>query len=176
NGKLILQVMSDVASKINFEISYITPYASWTPFYDLRAESVTAPLDLMYKAQVAQNTGIDWKKVKLTLSSGSSNQNNQIPILSSWFLRYHQPISDVYVEGYRTTTKPQSNVIQSMSGQVPGLEIQKGKASIDDYTTVTENQLNVSFDIDIPYDILSNGKLHSVALKELKLPAKYTYY
>lgn len=176
NGKLILQVMSDVASKINFEISYITPYANWTPFYDLRAESVTAPLDLMYKAQVAQNTGIDWKKVKLTLSSGSSNQNNQIPILSSWFLRYHQPISYVSVEGYRTTTRPQANVIQTMSGQVPGLEIQTGSASLDDYTTVTENQLNVSFDIDIPYDILSNGKLHSVALKELKLPAKYTYY
>lgn len=178
NGKLILQVMSDVAAKTNFEISYITPYASWTPFYDLRAESVTAPLDLMYKAQVAQNTGIDWKKVKLTLSSGSSNQNNQIPILSSWFLRYHQPITydAISVEGYRTKANPQSNVIQSMSGQVPGLEIQKGKASIDDYTTVTENQLNVSFDIDIPYDILSNGKLHSVALKELKLPAKYTYY
>ncbi len=178
NGKLILQVMSDVAAKTNFEISYITPYASWTPFYDLRAESVTAPLDLMYKAQVAQNTGIDWKKVKLTLSSGSSNQNNQIPILSFWFLRYHQPITydAISVEGYRTKANPQSNVIQSMSGQVPGLEIQKGKASIDDYTTVTENQLNVSFDIDIPYDILSNGKLHSVALKELKLPAKYTYY
>src|SRR5690606_19052880 len=178
HGKLILQVMRDVAAQTNSELSHITPYASWTPLYDLRAESVTAPLDLMYRAEVAQNTGIDWKKVKLTLSSGSSNQNNQIPILSSWFLRYHQPITydAISVEGYRTKANPQSNVIQSMSGQVPGLEIQKGKASIDDYTTVTENQLNVSFDIDIPYDILSNGKLHSVALKELKLPAKYTYY
>src|SRR5690606_10881475 len=50
------------------------------------------------------------------------------------------------------------------------------KNSISNYTAVNENQLNVSFDIDIPYDSLSNGKLHSVALKELKLPAKYTYY
>ncbi|MBC7643234.1 MAG: DUF4139 domain-containing protein, partial [Flavobacterium sp.] len=33
-----------------------------------------------------------------------------------------------------------------------------------------------SFDIDIPYDILSNGKAHSVALKEIKLPASYKYY
>ena len=27
-----------------------------------------------------------------------------------------------------------------------------------------------------PYDILSNGKMHSVALKDLKLPASYKYY
>jgi homoserine trans-succinylase len=33
---------------------------------------------------------------------------------------------------------------------------------------IFENQLNVSFDIDIPYDILSNGKAHSVALKDIK--------
>src|SRR5690606_10275198 len=88
NGKLILQVMSDIAQKADFEVSYITSYASWIPFYDLRAESITAPIDLMYKAQVTQNTGVDWKKVKLTLSSGMPNQNNQFPTLQSWFLRY----------------------------------------------------------------------------------------
>jgi len=41
---------------------------------------------------------------------------------------------------------------------------------------VRNTTLNVSFDIDIPYDILSNGKAHSVALKEIKLPANYKYY
>ncbi len=50
------------------------------------------------------------------------------------------------------------------------------EASISNYTSINENQLNVSFDIDIPYDILSNGKVHSVALKEIKLPATYKYY
>ena len=50
------------------------------------------------------------------------------------------------------------------------------KSSITIYTTINDNQLNVSFDIDIPYDILSNGKVHSVALKEIKLPATYKYY
>jgi uncharacterized protein (TIGR02231 family) len=50
------------------------------------------------------------------------------------------------------------------------------ESSVSDYTTVAENQLNVSFDIDIPYDILSNGKVHSVSLKEIKLPSSYKYY
>ena len=47
---------------------------------------------------------------------------------------------------------------------------------MDDYTSINENQLNISFDIDIPYDILSNGKAHSVALKEIKIPASFKYY
>jgi uncharacterized protein (TIGR02231 family) len=47
--------------------------------------------------------------------------------------------------------------------------------SVSGYTTITENQLSVSFDIDILYDILSNGKRHSVTLKEIELPATYKY-
>jgi len=246
-GKLVLQVMNEIAGNVNLDINYITNTASWHPFYDLRAESVKEPINMMYKAQVSQTTGIDWKKVKLTLSSGNPNQSNQQPILSSWFLRYGNPykkVSDSYRDG-----DSQSNVFNSLQGQVAGVNIIEGDSApgssskvvargigyissnyqplvvingvvsnnetykklppnaiksvnvlkgeqasslygsqgsngvivittkqMDDYTEINENQLNVSFDIDIPYDILSNGKAHSVALKEIKLPATYKYY
>jgi uncharacterized protein (TIGR02231 family) len=176
DGKLILQVMNEVAGNVNFDINYITNNANWKPFYDLRANSVKDPINMMYKAQVTQNTGIDWKKVKLTLSSGNPNQNNQAPILSQWFLRY----------GYQDDYRNGDNVINKLQGRVSGVElnevvvtsagIRKDKAIRSINATDIENQLNVSFDIDIPYDILSNGKAHSVALKEIKLPATYKYY
>lgn len=172
NGKLILQVMSDIAQKADFEVSYLTQYASWKPFYDLRAESITAPIDLMYKAQVTQNTGIDWKKVKLTLSSGSPNQNNQFPTLQSWFLRYAHPLAN---QMYYNNSDAQLNEVEVVSYGVRA-KSSVSSSSVSDYTIVNENQLNVSFDIDIPYDILSNGKQHSVSLKALKLPATYKYY
>lgn len=181
SGKLIVQVMNEVAGIVPLDISYLTNNASWTPFYDLRAESVTAPINMMYKAQVVQNTGIDWKKVKLTLSSGMPNQNNQAPILSSWFLRDNSFAQN----GYGS----QRNKMNQLQGRVAGLAVESNelkevvvtapvmkKSSVSSYTTVEENQLNVSFDIDIPYDILSNGKVHSVSLKEIKLPASYKYY
>jgi uncharacterized protein (TIGR02231 family) len=180
SGKLILQVMNQTAGIIPFDISYLTNNATWTPFYDLRAESVTSPINMMYKGQVVQNTGIDWKKVKLTLSSGIPNQNNQAPILSSWFLA-NQVYNDAVVVGYGTKSK--RNQLQGslfkkeseenlMESAAPVMM----ESSISNYTTVAENQLNISFDIDIPYDILSNGKVHSVSLKEIKLPASYKYY
>jgi len=178
SGKLIVQVMSNVAGPVPLEISYLTNDATWTPFYDLRTESVNAPINMMYKAQVVQNTGIDWKKVKLTLSSGYPNQNNQAPILSSWFLRNNA--------NYGYNQKAVMNQLQSARGALkdkkaddelnyPAAPIM-AESTISDYTTVSENQLNVSFDIDIPYDILSNGKIHSVSLKEIKLPATYKFY
>ena len=241
-GKLIIQVMNEIAGLVNLDINYITNNASWNPFYDLRAENITAPINMMYKAQVIQNTGIDWKKVKLILSSGNPNQNNTAPLLSSWFLRYQNPNY-----GYKDVDRRKNaGVINSLQGQLAGVNIEdkamkqkviirgagsvnanlnplyivdgtivdsetfkqlpqntiksvnvlkdanatalygsKGsngvieittKKGMDDYTEINENQLNVSFDIDIPYDIFSNGKPHSVALKEIKLPATYKYY
>ena len=172
-GNLILQVMNSVAGNVPLEISYITNTATWSPFYDLRAESVATPINMMYKAQVIQNSGIDWKKVKLTLSSGMPNANNQAPLLQAWFLRYGNKYSEMTV--YRNDMR--QNSIQTFKKENAGSQIvEADKSSISDFTTIKENQLSVSFDIDLPYDILSNGKTHSVALKEIKLPATYKYY
>ena len=176
SGKLIVQVMNTVAGNIPLDISYISNTASWRPIYDLRAENLASSINMLYKAQVFQSSGIDWKKVKLTLSSGVPSQNNQAPSLNPWFLNYVQEES-----GYLNETV----VVQSLKGKVSGVKIQSPQierkeeiqnSSISDYTNVVENQLNTSFDIDIPYDILSNGKIHSVTLKEMKLPATYKYF
>jgi len=177
NGKLILQVMNEVAGTVNLDINYITNSATWSPFYDLRAENIKEPINMMYKAQVVQNSGIDWKKVKLTLSNGNPNQSNVAPVLNAWFLRYANPFD--YRDG---DTNLLSNQLQAKVAGVQLDEVvvsgyaKKDKSSITNYTEIIENQLNVSFDIEIPYDILSNGKVHSVALKEIKLPATYKYY
>jgi TonB-dependent SusC/RagA subfamily outer membrane receptor len=239
-GKIIIQVMNEIAGNVDFGINYLTNSATWKPFYDLRSNSVAEPINMMYKAQVIQNTGIDWKKVKLTLSSGNPNQNNLAPNVNPWFLRYQEKqiyvtdkesdskLEEVVVVGYGTQKK------KELAGASPGIKI-RGASSIDknaqplvvingvpstqeamnglspasiksvnvlkdsaatsiygsrasngvilvttkqmdDYTSITENQLNISFDIDIPYDILSNGKAHSVALKEIKIPATFKYY
>jgi uncharacterized protein (TIGR02231 family) len=179
SGKLIVQVMNNLAGAVPLDITYLSNNASWTPFYDLRTESVTAPINMMYKAQVVQNTGIDWKKVKLTLSSGIPNQNNQAPLLNSWFLNYRQ--NEIMAAGYgmRREKKAMQGVaegVQVANDEMIVQPIMLAESSVSNYTTVSENQLNISFDIDIPYDILSNGKVHSVSLKEIKLPASYKYY
>ena len=130
---------------------------------------------LVAKKEVCDELGIDWKKVNLTLSSGNPNQNNQAPILSSWFLRYSQP--EVYYDSYNNSNAQLNEVV--VTAYANPKKIREGDIAFKTKTieaNIIENQLNVSFDIDIPYDILSNSKPHSVALKDIKLPATYKYY
>jgi uncharacterized protein (TIGR02231 family) len=173
DGKLILQVMNEIAGNVTLDINYITNTASWKPFYDLRADNVNSPINMMYKAQVIQNSGVDWKKVKLTLSSGYPNQNNQQPEVNPWFLVYNNPYPVAQYD------KKDDNRELSEVVVVSGLK-RNPKALTYAATSVNasdmENQLNISFDIPILYDIMSNGKAHSVALKDIKLDASYKYY
>lgn len=171
-GKLVLQVMNETAGSVNFDINYLTTNANWKPFYDLRANSISEPIEMMYKAQVSQSTGIDWKQVKLTLSSGNPNQNNQAPILNAWFLRYGYDRNAGYLNDDAKSNSLEEVVVAGYTRKDKRMEA----SSVSSYTTIQENQLNISFEIDIPYDILSNGKAHSVALKEINLPATYKYY
>ncbi|HEY4149779.1 MAG TPA: DUF4139 domain-containing protein [Chitinophagaceae bacterium] len=178
-GKLVLQLLNPQAGEYGFTISYITRNAYWTPYYDLRVESISKPIRLMYKAKVVQTTGIDWKQVKLTLATSTPNQNGNAPVLTSWFLGYVDPV--VRMEGALSKT----NSIQAMTGRVPGLEVTQGyatlkkendKVDLGDYVKVNENQMDVTFNIDIPYDLPGNGKEQSVALKEYPVNAGFKYY
>ena len=50
------------------------------------------PLKIFYKAKIVQTTGIDWKQVKLSLSTATPEQKGNAPELQSWFLGYINPI------------------------------------------------------------------------------------
>ncbi|MRG44732.1 mucoidy inhibitor MuiA family protein [Chitinophaga sp. SYP-B3965] len=174
-GSLILQVMAENAAATDIAISYITPNAYWTVYYDLRSDKTTEPLKILYKANVMQSTGIDWKKVKLTLSTGNPSQNGTAPVLSAWFLRYGvDPATLVRRDGLVMQNRLQMMEQKAMPAAPPMAE--EDTKGIADFTTANENQLSATFDIDIPYDIAPTGKQHSVTLKEYTLPARYKYY
>ena len=50
------------------------------------------------------------------------------------------------------------------------------KDGSDEYVTMNDNELNVTFSIDVPYDVPSNGKEQQVILKEFSVPAFFKYY
>lgn len=57
-----------------------------------------------------------------------------------------------------------------------GVIVVTTKQNVSDYTEVVERELNVSFDIDLPYVIVSNGKKHGIEIKNLEIPANFQYY
>ncbi|SEM55326.1 conserved hypothetical protein [bacterium A37T11] len=174
-GQLLLQVMNSKAGPINLSVSYLTGAASWSAYYDLRAENAASPLQIIYKANLQQSTGIPWNKVKLTLSTSNPSQNGTAPLLNPWVLRFAEDYSNrldevVVVQNRIQGVKVESNLPQRKTAALPA------PSTLNDHSTLTENQLSATFDIDIPYDIASNGKPHSVALKEYTQPARFKYY
>ena len=79
------------AGSTDFTFSYITPNASWKPYYDMRSNGVGAPVLLEAKGLVTQSTGQDWNNVNLVLSTNDPYDNTQEPIISPWLLNYYTP-------------------------------------------------------------------------------------
>ena len=69
-----------------FTLEYLVPNTNWYPTYDLRVKDVTAPMQAQMKAKVRQNSGEDWREVKLTLSTGEPKRTGVKPELGTWIL------------------------------------------------------------------------------------------
>lgn len=85
-SEIVVEASCEDTFKGNIALKYIIPNAGWTPIYDLRAEDVDEPIDLILKAQVRQSSGSDWKDVRLSLTSENPFESGQMPELKRWDL------------------------------------------------------------------------------------------
>lgn len=180
-GQLIVQIMAQKAEDAKFDISYYAPNAGWTPSYEMRVKSVDNSFKLGYKALIFQSTGLDWKQIPLTLSTSNPNQTNTTPLLQAWYLQQYVP----QLYGNIQTAKRQAlmNSVQTLNEVVVtgynskefNINDEKSK-DVSNYLKVNESQLYTSFDIDLPYDIPSDGTGYSVNIKEEDIKATYKHY
>ncbi len=87
-GEVFVKVRAKKAVTASFEVSYLVSNAGWFPTYDIRAKSIDQPIQLIYKANVYQNTLVEWKDVKLTFSSSDPNAGGVAPVLKKYQLAY----------------------------------------------------------------------------------------
>jgi uncharacterized protein (TIGR02231 family) len=179
-GEIRLQVLNGAANSTTFTVSYVTYTAAWSPMYDLKTKDAKSPLKIIYKGNIVQNTGLDWKKVKLSLSTSNPSQSGTMPILSTWFLNYYTPAYGQNSYGYNQAKSAQAttmmNTVQSIGNANSADKEMAAESTVGAFTTTTETALNAVFDIDLAYDIPSDNKAHSVAMKEYDVPAIYKYY
>jgi len=174
-GQLIVQVMNNQTGNQPFSISYLTRRANWNASYELRAENTASPLQIVYKANVTQQTGVDWQQVNLRLSTSNPSQGGVAPTLSPWHLYYQQEVAQTF-QGRTAGVMLQARQAKLAGSVAKEVDVAEAPRALDDYVQQAENQLNTTFDIDIPYTIASNGKQHAVNLKEYTHPASYQYY
>jgi hypothetical protein len=106
--QVIVTVMAERAMVAEVSLTYFVNAAGWTASYDLRASKESQSVEIKHRARVYQNTGIDWKDVLLTLSTGDPNQENTKPTLTPQYVAFYQPVampSDNYKKE-KTAMKP----------------------------------------------------------------------
>ncbi|MFM7671182.1 MAG: DUF4139 domain-containing protein [Bacteroidota bacterium] len=186
-GQLFLQVMTSRADEYPVKVSYYTPHAGWSASYDVRVNSKENKVKLVYKASLTQTTGISWKQVKLTLSTGTPNFGVQAPILSPWYLQLYVP--ELYKQSQMRSVNVNANVIQSMKeskaladevvedqGQYKLAPMGVVPSNLGDYTTLNQGQLNTSYEIALPYDVPADGRMQQVNIQERSVEAVLKNY
>ncbi len=168
-GEIVVTVLATAPVKAKITCNYLVSNAGWTPIYDLRCKSIEKPVSLNYYAQVYQNTGFDWKGVKMTVSTGNPSLNNSRPVLVPLYIDFHAP----YIHNYQSDDVVNSALYKNKADVARTGVTEDGPA----YTvTVNETQLNAEYDIALAQTILSDGKTRQVPLKEYELPATYVYH
>jgi uncharacterized protein (TIGR02231 family) len=160
-------------------ISYLVENAGWVPRYDLRSDGMTSKINLTYKAQVFQNSGLDWENVRLNISTNNPYQNKTKPSLDPWYIDYNN---------YRTQVKQKADgkrleEIKEQADDAPmaysnSLSLSKVNVGITsaDFVQVVRQMTSAEFKIDLPYTIKSDNEQHMVLIKVADLDAEYKYF
>lgn len=116
------------ATKAKFSLSYRVSGASWRPAYEAKLDTGgkdrKPALDLVRRAQVAQNTGEDWSDVSLTLSTTRALRGSQAPDVQPQRLAFwEQPAPMAAGSLARTAPAPamkaQDNAIRAETAAAP---------------------------------------------------------
>jgi uncharacterized protein (TIGR02231 family) len=62
-SEIRIKIKSQTSGNGSFDLNYLVANANWYPKYNIRVKDVNSPLSINYKAEVNQNTGMDWNKV-----------------------------------------------------------------------------------------------------------------
>jgi len=182
--RIIVTIQSKEVGAGKLSLSYVASNAGWTPLYDLRSDATTGKLSLTYKAQVYQNTGLDWNDVKISISTNNPKANKTKPELNPWYIDYNS---------YRAEQKDRKRNLDYLTqpSVVPNAVFNSGFSfsqtlnnsnediqglTSDQFTTVVHQLIAAEFKIDLPYTIKSNNDQHMVLIKQAELNTSFKYF
>jgi uncharacterized protein (TIGR02231 family) len=170
---VVVDIQANKVSNSSLEIKYLVNDAGWEPFYDIRAIDTNEPIDIEYKAKVYNNTGLDFEKIDLTLSTADPNVSAQRPHLNPWNLNFNTYINR---EGH----------LNKMDAQAPAMYGESRAEYADEEPVVTQqqtisnsidvNELTVNFRIKNQYTLPSDNKIYMADIETYKVPALYSHF
>ncbi|MEO0536421.1 MAG: mucoidy inhibitor MuiA family protein [Cyanobacteria bacterium P01_A01_bin.123] len=177
----IAHIQAETPGTYTLELSYRVGQASWTPNYDVRFNQPQTSLTLTYLAVVQQNSGEDWPKVKLTLSTAKPSLSLSPPELSPWVIETPRSLmgkglgskgggssrgNDPLLEAYR------------MLGAVPGTDISQAVQQLDREAATRDlcaSRPIANFPTVESATIVSDNQGHSITIFSQPMGAQLAY-
>ena len=175
--RILVHIIADQATQAIVNLNYYITNAGWIPSYDLRAISNEQNVKLTYKAQIHQESGIDWGSVRLILSTANPNRSYNLPELSPWYLgqtNYNYKNKSL---SYNTMPSAQSNDAMEKSDKKAdaNYDYEQVAGNAANFTTVSENVIETEYEIKLNYNIPCDGKEHFAAILVKDLKTFYRY-
>jgi uncharacterized protein (TIGR02231 family) len=173
SGEILVTVTSEkqVSGKLTY--SYVVSNAGWYPSYDLRVDDIRNPVTIFFKANLFQNSGVQWKDVKLSFSNATPWVAGDMPVLYPWFLDYYNPAPPINRGKLLSVSRSDAPVMMEMEAKESKMEDLAEAVPIAVAKQIGET--SITFDIATPYTIPSDGKIQTVEIQRITAPADYKY-
>lgn len=176
-GQLALALSSEAHSAVNITLTYVTMAASWEPVYDLRAASTGGPVQLTYRAILRQNTGSDWKQIKLILSGGAPVEMSGSAALelATEYLRLDNPrLRAVGVISYSSPGRARrmTDSLEEAKDEAAASESAPEPAA-PPVVAASRDGAAVRFELAAPFSVPADGRAHTVEVQQAPLPAAF---
>lgn len=175
SGEISVTVSSARAVTGKLMLSYVVTNAGWVPSYDVRVDDINKPLTLVYTANVYQSTGNDWKGVKLSFTNATPSESGVMPVLNPWYLNYYVPrpvLNDAARLRGVASSRPEMKAAELE--EVVSMDYSE-LAAIAPPVTVSEGATTISFDVNIPTDISSDGQMKTIEIGRTTTEASFAY-
>ncbi|MFD1259318.1 mucoidy inhibitor MuiA family protein [Entomomonas asaccharolytica] len=154
------------SATVKIALTYVTLGASWYPIYDARFNSKQQNLSLNYSANVAQQTGEDWRNVKLTLSTARPALGGNAPLLMEWKLEEYSAKFD---SDARARAKGRIQMVlepeQSVSAKMD--KVVSYKPALVPVANVEMSATSTAFTITEPTSLITGGDQQKVTINSI---------
>ncbi|EMB3080864.1 DUF4139 domain-containing protein [Providencia rettgeri] len=170
--QVVMSIDAPEATTAKLQLSYLTQDAAWSPSYDIRSQNTESPIVLTYKADVIQNTGIDWENIDLTLSTINPSKNITPFDLQPWRLSIYDENKQLERQ---VRMKPMPAAPVAMYEESMTASKKKVGSGIADFVTTANNGISLNYQITLPFTLKSTSKPSSLTIKQEDIAAKYEY-
>jgi len=165
--RAILQTDSGQSSTLT--LTYLVNNASWYPTYDVRVQDIRQPIEFFYRANIRQQTGVEWNNVRLTVSSALPERGGRLPEMNPWYIDFYEP-----------RPLEQQEPAVRMRREADEAKVSGNLADVVTRPTVptefVQNQTSFSYNIDVPYSVPSGGNPLTVDIQRHEMDAVYRYF